>query len=176
MSYKIRKKRKPYELDLHDIWKREKRRMTFKQIVFLPYLVFRSISISGQKTYYPEMERKSRIKRILDNIIWSIEHLEPNVYYTSYGLDVKNFHDPNDYLPYREFKLMREGAHYDTPSGRHYDSKILLRDKYVFSCYLESAIGRGVVPKTLGILENGYIEDFATKKNVKTFCVAAFCI
>ena len=158
MDYRARDKKKPYELDLRDIWKREQRKMTLKQVVFLPYLLFRSISISGQKTYYPELERKNRLERILDNMAWSIENLEPNMYYTSYGLDIKNFHDPKDYLPYREFKLSREGAHYSTPSGRHYDSKILLRDKYIFSCYLESALGDGVVPKTLGVLENDYIE------------------
>lgn len=166
MDYRARDKKKPYELDLRDIWKREQRKMTLKQVVFLPYLLFRSISISGQKTYYPELERKNRLERILDNMAWSIENLEPNMYYTSYGLDIKNFHDPKDYLPYREFKLSREGAHYSTPSGRHYDSKILLRDKYIFSCYLESALGVGVVPKTLGVLENDYIEEFDTKQRV----------
>lgn len=166
MDYRARDKKKPYELDLRDIWKREQRRMTLKQIVFLPYLLFRSISISGQKTYYPELARKNRLERIFDNMAWSIENLEPNMYYTSYGLDIKNFHDPKDYLPYREFKLSREGAHYNTPSGRHYDSKILLRDKYIFSCYLESALGNGVVPKTLGVLEDGCVEEFETKKKV----------
>lgn len=166
MDYRARDKKKPYELDLRDIWKREQRKMTLKQVVFLPYLLFRSISISGQKTYYPELERKNRLERILDNMAWSIKNLEPNMYYTSYGLDIKNFHDPKDYLPYREFKLSREGAHYSTPSGRHYDSKILLRDKYIFSCYLESALGVGVVPKTLGVLENDYVEEFDTKKRV----------
>lgn len=166
MDYRARDKKKPYELDLRDIWKREQRKMTLKQVVFLPYLLFRSISISGQKTYYPELERKNRLERILDNMAWSIENLEPNMYYTSYGLDIKNFHDPKDYLPYREFKLSREGAHYSTPSGRHYDSKILLRDKYIFSCYLESALGVGVVPKTLGVLENDYVEEFDTKQRV----------
>ena len=60
MDYKARDKKKPYELDLRDIWKREQRKMTLKQIVFLPYLLFRSISISEQKTYYPELERKNR--------------------------------------------------------------------------------------------------------------------
>lgn len=166
MDYRVREKKKPYELNLRSIWKREKRKMTLKQIVFLPYLLFRAVTISGQKTYYPEKERKNRAERIWDNIVWSIVNLEPNIYYTSYGLDIKNFHNPKNYLPYREFKLMREGAHYDTPSGQYYDAKILLRDKYIFSCYLESALGKGVVPRTLGVLENGYIEEFETKKNV----------
>ena len=166
MDYRARDKKKPYELDLRDIWKREQRKMTLKQIVFLPYLLFRSISISEQKTYYPELERKNRLERIIDNMAWSIENLEPNMYYTSYGLDIKNFHNPKDYLPYREFKLSRERAHYSTVSGRHYDSKILLRDKYIFSCYLESALGAGVVPKTLGVLEENCVEEFDTKKRV----------
>lgn len=166
MDYRVRDKKKPYELDLREIWKREQRKMTLKQIVFLPYLLFRSVSISGQKTYYPEMKRKNRLMRIFDNMAWSIVNLEPNMYYTSYGLDIKDFHNPKDYLPYREFKLMREGAHYNPPSGRHYDSKILLRDKYIFACYLESALGPGVVPKTLGVLENDYVEVFDTKKKV----------
>lgn len=166
MDYKARVIKKPYELDLREIWKREQRKMTLKQIVFLPYLLLRSVSISGQKTYFPEMKRKNRLERIFDNMAWSMTNLEPNMYYTSYGLDIKNFHDPKDYLPYREFKLEREGAHYNTPSGRHYDSKILLRDKYIFSCYLESALGPGVVPKTLGVLENNYVEEFETKSIV----------
>lgn len=166
MNFKSREKKKPYELNLHDIWKKERRKMILKQIVFLPYLILLSIPISGQKTYYPEKKRKNRVERIIDNIIWAIVNLEPNMYYTSYGLDIKGFHNPKDYLSYREFKLAREGAHYNTATGRHYDSKILLRDKYIFACYIESALGKRVVPKTLGILEENYVVEYDTKKKV----------
>ncbi len=165
MKYSGRSKR-PYELYLDEVWKKETRKMTAKSILTLPYTILLSIPISKQKTYYPEMQRKNRAERIMDNVVWSLKNLEPNFYYTSYGLDIKDFHKPEDYLPYREFKLMREGSHYLRRKYNHYDAKILLRDKYIFSCYLESALGSGVVPNTLGVLENECVEDYATKKKI----------
>lgn len=166
MNYRDRERKKPYELYLDEVWKKELIKMNVKSVFMIPVKILLAIRISGQKTYYPELPRKNRAERIADNIIWAVKNLEPNNYYTSYGLDIKNFHNADDYLPYREFKLMREGAHYQTPSGARYDSKILVRDKYIFSCFLESALGSGTVPKTLGILENGQVELFDTKEKV----------
>ena len=166
MNYKDRETKRPYELYLNDIWKSELRKMNIKSILALPYTMLLSIPISKQKTYYPEKRRKSRVERIFDNIIWTVKNLEPNFYYTSYGLDIKDFHNPDDYLPYREFKIMREGAHYESSTTHNYDSKILLRDKYIFSCYLDSALGGGFVPKTLGTLEKGCVEEFETKRKM----------
>lgn len=166
MNYKDRETKRPYELYLDDIWKRELKKMNIKSVLTLPYKIMLSIPISKQKTYYPEKKRKNRAERILDNIVWAIKNLEPNFYYTSYGLDIKDFHHPDDYLSYRKVKIMREGAHYSCSMAHNYDSKILLRDKYIFSCYLESALGHGVVPKTIGILENGYVEEFDSKRKI----------
>lgn len=166
MNYNEKDRKRPFELYLNDIWEKESRKWKAEMIATLPLKILLAIPISNQKTYYPELERKNRAERILDNVKWAVKNLEPNMYYTSYGLDIKNFHNADDYLSYREFKLIREGSHYQTPSGCHYDWKVLVRDKYVFSCFLESALGRGTVPTTLGVLENGQVELFDTKEKV----------
>ncbi len=50
----------------------------------------------SKETYYPEYKRKNLIERIADNYKWVIKNKEANIYYTSYGLDVKSFRKAED--------------------------------------------------------------------------------
>ena len=156
----------PYELYMDRIWKRELVIYWFRDLVRMPKLLIKAVKCADFPTYYPEMERKSHAARVWDNICWTIKNMCINSYYTSYGLDIKNFHNPEDYMSFREFKLNREGAHYTYLDKYKFDSKILLRDKYIFSCYLSSAIGEQYLPKTIGQLRDGMVEVQETKETI----------
>jgi len=147
-------KYKPWELHLDEIWNRSRFCYCLKDFCFIPYKILLGFKIAKQPTYYPEYTRKSYLERVWDNVVWAFKYLEPNVYYNSYGLDVKGFHKLEDYMPYRQFKLDREGALYLFPEKYRFSYQILVRDKYIFSCYLSSALGACAVPKTLAVIQN----------------------
>ena len=50
------------------------------------------------ESYYPEMQQKSKFRMAMDQLghIWKYGSIER--YYFSYGLDIKDFRDKNDYL------------------------------------------------------------------------------
>ena len=156
----------PYELYMDRVWKRHLVGYWFRDIIRIPRMLRSAFTFAKLPTYYPEMERKGYAARVLDNMKWTLKNRDVNGYYTSYGLDIKNFHNPDDYMSFREFKLNREGAHYLYPDKYRFDSKILLRDKYIFSCYLSSAIGEQSVPKTIGQIRDGMVEVQGTGKTV----------
>ena len=158
--------KKPYELYMDHIWKKEKVRFDISSVLLLPVKIALSLKYANGKTYYPEYQRKSYLARVLDNVKWACRHLEPNVYYTSYGLDVKGMHDPDDYLPYREFKLSREGALYAYPEKYRFSYQILVRDKYIFAAYLSNALGEHTVPKTLAVINNDTVTTEPSKAEV----------
>lgn len=156
----------PYELYMDRVWRRYLFLTWLRDLVRMPRMLKRAIKCANLPTYYPEMERKGYVNRLWDNIKWTVKHMSVNSYYTSYGLDIKDFHKPDDYMSFREFKLNREGAHYLYPDKYRFDSKILLRDKYIFSCYLSSAIGEQYIPKTIGQIRDGKVEIQETKETV----------
>ena len=156
----------PYELYMDRIWKRQLIGFWFRDLIRLPKLLRNSVKCANLPTYYPEMERKGYVSRLFDNIWWTIKHRSINSYYTSYGLDIKNFHNPDDYMSFREFKLQREGAHYLYPDKYKFDSTILLRDKYIFSCYLSAAIGEEYLPRTIGQIRNNMVEVQETRETL----------
>lgn len=106
-------------------------------------------------SYYPEMERKSQREMWMDNYKWLRRDNQLNVFYTSYGLDVKGFRNPEDFIPRREFLRKRNEGNQkmiETRSGK-YNYITLLRDKYVFATFLASALGKQYVVDSVGIID-----------------------
>ena len=106
-------------------------------IIRLPVTLFRCISISkkiaGQETYYPELKRKHRLIRIMDNIRWKFKYKETNEFYNSYGMDVKGVNPFNSkYIDNRSFIESRNKLN----SQQTYSQNTLLRDKLLFFRYM----------------------------------------
>lgn len=128
-----------------------------KEILTFPQNVMRINQIVGKPSYYPEMERKSRNEMWKDNFKWLCKHHELNIFYTSYGLDIRGFRNPDDFIPHREFCVLRDLGNQKkkyTITGK-YTYIVLLRDKYIFSAYLSSAIGKQYVVDTKALISAG---------------------
>lgn len=156
-----------YELYFDKIWKFHVAAYNIRDILLIPHKLGKAFAIAKSNvTYYPEKKRKSFRERLIDNIIWVFKNLESNSYYYSYGLDVKDFRKAEDFMPFREFKLQREGAHYLYQSKYRFSGQIILRDKYIFNCYLAEALGKQYVPHLIGLISNGYIQLHESKNTV----------
>ena len=103
-----------------------KRRLT------LPVKLFTSGFLRSE-SYYPELPQKSRFRMALDQLghIWKYGNIER--YYFSYGLDIKNFRDKNDYLDDGWF--LWKCAMLNTVLTDH-DYTCILRDKELFATLL----------------------------------------
>lgn len=125
-------------------------------------------------TYYPEFERKTHKEMMQDNIRWLFKNREVNKLYTGYGLDVKNFRNPEDFITHKDFCNQRDAGIVSKRAfyGHPYNEVILVRDKYVFSAYIEATLGENVIPKTIGLLEGGEVFLHQDKKwvSVEEFC------
>ena len=157
-------KYKPWELHMDEIWKKKRILYNLKDFCFIPYKIYLAFKIAKQPTYYPEYKRKSYVQRVFDNVLWACKYLEPNVYYNSYGLDVKGLHKIDEYMPYRQFKLDREGALYLFPEKYRFSYQILVRDKYIFSSYIAKAVGERFVPKTIAVIQENSVIIEPSKK------------
>ncbi len=156
-----------YELYYDRIWKLHLWGYNVRDVLLIPHKLIKAVSVARSNvTYYPEKERKNFCERLADNIVWVFKNLESNSYYNSYGLDIKNFRKAEDFMPFREFKLQREGAHYLYQNKYRFSGQIILRDKYIFNCYLAEALGKQCVPKLVGLISNGQIHIHDTKENV----------
>ncbi len=91
------------------------------------------------QTYYPEEDRKGRVRIYLDNLWWLIRHGEINDFYYLYGLDRKSGTNLGDYMDYQTFKQLRNRYNRSKQFG-HYsaDYTCLLKDKFVFTTFLKS--------------------------------------
>lgn len=139
-----------------------------KNIVSFPKNVIGISKIICKPTYYPEMERKTKSEMWMDNFKWLCKNKELNRFYTSYGLDVKGLRNSDDFIAHREFCAMRNEGNQrriQTITGC-YNYIVLLRDKYAFSAYLASTIGRGSVVPTIALINNGRL--FLCEKNIWT--------
>ena len=103
-----------------------KRRLT------LPVKLFTSGFLRSE-SYYPELPQKSKFRMALDQLghIWRYGNIER--YYFSYGLDIKDFRDKNDYLDDGWF--LWKCAMLNTVLTDH-DYTCILRDKELFATLL----------------------------------------
>jgi len=134
-----------------------------KAVLRLPLRIPRIKKIVNKPSYYPEMPEKTRLEKWSDNIRWLLRDRLENVYYTSYGLNVKGFRNEKDFLRQREFIDKRNAGNQKlriTKSG-DYNYIAMLRDKYVFASYLSAALGAKYIVPSIGIVDRGklYLKD-----------------
>lgn len=107
-----------------------------------------------------------------ENIVWAFKYKEPCLYYFAYGLDIQG-HNPNDYVGYSEFRMMRNILNIRMRENLKtlytFNYLALTRDKFVFYQYCESF---GIPhPKTIALLDSNRIDDFLQKNDgMDAFC------
>jgi hypothetical protein len=112
-------------------------------------------------SYYPDLPRKSKARVWLELIGWLFKYGEVNTFYYSYGFDLSTV-DQSAYMPYNEFKALRNRWNGAVQIGKHKTSYLaLLRDKYMFYLFL-SSLGFPT-PKVLGLCVGGSIEWLDTR-------------
>lgn len=128
-----------------------------KDVILFPKRVLTISKVINKPTYYPEKERKSKMEMWWENFVWLCKNREVNELYTSFGMDIKGFRDPDDYLPHRQFCITRNhGNQKDIQSiTGDYNYIVLLRDKYLFANYLASTIGKESVVSTVALITMG---------------------
>lgn len=145
-----------------------------KTVIKMPVRVLRIKKILQQPTYYPELERKSRREMWWDNFKWLLKYGELNTLYTGYGLDIKGFRNPDDFLSRPEFIRQRDAGVKIKRSfyGNSFNEVVLIRDKYVFSAYMEATVGPQAIPETIGLIDHGEVFLHGTRKWVsfQEFC------
>ena len=103
-----------------------------KTILFIPLAVKEAFN----ESYFPELQRKSAARRIMDNLVWDILNKRANGFYNLYAMDlVGNEGIRTDYLDENEFwnGLMKQNYKNGITS-----QVTLLRDKYLFYIFLHS--------------------------------------
>jgi len=90
-------------------------------------------AISGEATYYPDMKRKSRLKRVADGFVWIVKYGEVNTFYNLYGQDVEDPDRKDEYMDYRTFMRERDLENY---KRKAHPQTVILRDKYIFYLYM----------------------------------------
>lgn len=121
--------------------------------VLLPNSIKRIKWYVTADSYYPEYKRKKGRMIWSENLKYLFRNREVNPYYLSYGFDVKNLRNQEDYLMHREFIRLRErGNQYckKTETG-YYNSIVLLRDKYLFANYLGKVLDEKYVVPTIAL-------------------------
>lgn len=115
--------------------------------------------VINEPSLYKEFPRKSKAKRIAENILWYIVNFEPCRYYNSYGFDVVGLRNQKEYMPYRKFRIERNNQNYYTsPYHVHENMTCVLRDKVLFSAYFGKVLGAKYVIKDYGIIKpNGMV-------------------
>lgn len=111
--------------------------------------------VNGQGGYFPEMQRHSRASIFIRqlNHIW--RYGSPNKFFFLFGLDVKNFHNEENYIDYNYFAVKRNKLN----KLGHKDSSVgVLRNKLLFSLLARQlSIPH---PKVIGTIENENIHLF----------------
>lgn len=110
-------------------------------------------------TYYPELKQKSKIKKYIENFLWTLKYAEINTFYYLYGFDIDNFKDKSNYISNYEFMHDRNEMN---GIYNEYSHVVLLRDKLIFEKYLNS---NGIkTAKTIAIIIDGKIMDVKFNK------------
>jgi hypothetical protein len=107
------------------------------------------------RSYYPEEERKSKLKIYKDQFFWLLRYREVNSYYYMYGFNRKHGINPDDYLPYGVFRQIRNQRNLNPNGGIGYNYVCIARDKFVFTQFV-SSLGFPT-PKTLALCDRSSI-------------------
>lgn len=145
-----------------------------KHIVKIPIYILKIPRVISKPTYFPEMQRKSRLEMWKDNFVWIIKYHELNTFYTSYGMDIKGLRNPNDYIPTARFwEYIWDGNRKEVrASYGRYNYIVLTRDKYVFSAQIAGTLGENYIPKTIALIDRGRV---FLHENRKWLTFSEFC-
>jgi len=136
-----------------------------RRVLRIPKIILKIGQVIDKPTYYPEMERKSRSEMWKENFRWILKNKELNTFYTSYGLDVRGYRNIDEFIPNNIFRVMRKKGNQRTmfTATGNYNYIVSLRDKYMFSAYLGSVIGREYVVDTKALICHGKAYDSAAR-------------
>ena len=132
-----------------------------RDIILFPKNLLSISSLINRESNYWECTRKTKKRMWMENFLYLLKYHEINIYYISYGFDVKDLKKQKEYIPHRQFVLKRDEKN-QTMIHSHtgsYNYIVLLRDKYVFSAYISSVLGKKFVPETIALISNGKIFD-----------------
>ena len=92
-------------------------------------------------SYFPDADRKSKLRILADLLVWLVRYREVNRFYFVYGLDRKDAR-ADRLLGYRQFRALRNRANLrprtSVYSHKGHNYACLTRDKFVFSQYVAS--------------------------------------
>ena len=92
-------------------------------------------------SYFPDADRKSKLRILADLLVWLVRYREVNRFYFVYGLDRKDAR-ADRLLGYRKFRALRNRANLrprtSVYSHKGHNYACLTRDKFVFSQYVAS--------------------------------------
>lgn len=123
--------------------------------------------ILNDPTAYPDMVRKSKAQRLVDNVLWLLKNHEVNKFYNTYGLDVVGFRKADDFVPYRQFAIKRDDLNLAMKWGRGgngYNRICILRDKSVFGAFVSETIGRQYSVPVLASTVGGYVNVYCGER------------
>lgn len=124
--------------------------------------IFKVKKIVNMETYFPELNRKSKLQRYLDNYKWLFKYCNINNFYNLYGMDIKGKVNMSDYCDYNYFMRTRNSL--NKPMKSDFNYIVLLRDKYVFEKYMNSC---GIkTASTIAVIKNGEIFDNSLKNRL----------
>lgn len=152
----------------------------FRQILDVPIQISKIPEILKEDSFYPNKKRKSKYRMTIDHLLWVIKNKELNEFYNSYGLDIKNWRNPDDFLANNYAIKDRNAGNVYLKESFNYNYLAILRDKYLFASCLAQVIGEDKVVPTLALYSNNEIylpidktyislEDFL-KEDKKIFC------
>jgi len=134
----------------------------------------RCFIIAKEKTFYPELKRKSYLARLLDNFIWCFKYGRANTFYNRFGLDVEKFRKMNDFLDSESMKKEKNKSHHkDHPLVEVRDENINIRysviadDKSVFYSYVGKIFPNNVPKCFFTFSGNKIIIPFGEYKNTE---------
>ena len=130
-------------------------------------------SILAEPSLYQKFERKDYNTRKRELWKWYFHNKEVCRYYNSYGFDIKDFRNQEDYISYKQFRIERDRDNYQSISQIRLNNKIsILRDKVLFSAYFGTLLGKKYVVPSIGkILPDGGVFAFRTHtiENLSSF-------
>ncbi len=117
------------------------------------------------RTYYPEADRKSKLRMLLENVAWVLKKAEANRWYFAYGLDRKQSPPAGDFLGRKEFwKYQKLARASQSLEGQRVDYRCILNDKLVFGGLLR---GLGfATPKTLAVCDGEAVQWFDRNQRI----------
>lgn len=115
---------------------------------------FKVKKIVNMETYYPEIKRKSKFIRYIDNFKHILKYKEINNFYNLYGMDT--IEKRENYIDYNTFMKKRNEYNMQINTYKtNYNYIALLRDKNIFEKYMNSISVN--TAKTVAMIKNGKI-------------------